>query len=1015
MTGIRRTCACLALMIAACGGDDGGGGGLADYFPPLPPTGGAQAVWAGAITPANPGELLTGPAAQGQVGDFFLRNDRARFIVGAATRVLGVVPQGGNVIDAALVVDGQPLPDHFGELSMVYKAGRTCEPTRVEVVADGSAGGAAVLRSIGKTGNNDFINMRGIGLLPIPDEINPDIDDELECATTYILRPDATELEVYWSVWNGTTRKVAAPLGALNDTGGETEAWSNGRGFERAGIGALSSLSTPAPIDYVVYQGPGPAYGIVPRFDDATRSAGFIIAGVSIVLFGGENLLDIFDASTFHLQLPPQTGVMQRVDLVLGQDAEDVDVAWRSARAEALVDLTGTVVMSDGGSPAGARVGVYLDVDGDGAIGPDDTITSYLDAAADGTFAGKIPATGTFLVRAERKDVGRSPAVAAGPGVALTIPAPVRLDYQILDAATGDTMPGRLLVLGVHPAYPDQRVFETYDRLAGVVRSIHAVAGTSTGTLADPALYLPAGGTYRVYASRGTEWSTASARFDATAPGEVTLPLHHVIDTAGYLAAEFHVHQIGSPDSPVGSMERVRSALSAGVELFAVTDHDVVSDLQPLVEDLAAEDLLRVVPGIEITPFAYGHFNAYPMQPQATPNGGAVDWGRGSTLGKAMTPGEIFAGARARGARVVEVNHPRGSSALSRFQAYFDRANLTYDYAQRTIDGDFAGADIPNDWLRLPDESLWNDGWNALEIWNGFAVGDTDGDGRRELTSLDRVLRDWFNMLNLGYYVAPVGNSDTHTSVSDPLGMPRNMVRVADDSEAALADGSATGEVMQTLEGSAVARDIVVTNGPMLAVTAAGQPAIGRQVPAASGTVTLQVTVTAPAWADVDTLEVFANATPVSPVPDQITSALHPLACWTSRPLPSVVAPDPCAGGDLPVQAMTVQTVSVPGPGNVGFLRATVTVTIDRADIPSAPGAVGADAWLVFRARGAKAVFPLLQGDLVDDTTLPILVSGTPAEVDALLRSGIGVPATAFTAPVFIDFDGGGYRAPFAP
>jgi hypothetical protein len=28
---------------------------------------------------------------------------------------------------------------------------------------------------------------------------------------------------------------------------------------------------------------------------------------------------------------------------------------------------------------------------------------------------------------------------------------------------------------------------------------------------------------------------------------------------------------------------------------------------------------------------------------------------------------------------------------------------------------------------------------------------------------------------------------------------------------------------------------------------------------------------------------------------------------------------------------------------------------------------------------------------------------------------GRGVPAEAFTAPVFVDFDGGGYRAPFAP
>ena len=58
---------------------------------------------------------------------------------------------------------------------------------------------------------------------------------------------------------------------------------------------------------------------------------------------------------------------------------------------------------------------------------------------------------------------------------------------------------------------------------------------------------------------------------------------------------------------------------------------------------------------------------------------------------------------------------------------------------------------------------------------------------------------------------------------------------------------------------------------------------------------------------------------------------------------------------------------------------------------------------------------PLLFDNVVDDTTLPVLVDGADAAaVDAALR-GRGVPATAFTAPVYVDFDGGGYRAPFAP
>lgn len=995
-------------LAVACGDDGAGGPSLADFYPELPAEGGPTGVTAGAITAAD--QLVTGPAAQGQVGDFFMANGKVKFIIGAPTRVIGVVPQGGNVIDAVRIdaAGHQTEDDHFGELSVVYKAGRTCEHDRLEIVRDGSAGGAAVLRAIGHSGNNDFINLKAIGALPVGDDLDPDVPDDIACATTYVLAPDATHLEVYWSLFNEGTFAINAPIGVLSDTGGETEAWLSRRGFDRAGVEALGSLTDPAPTDFVVYQSPGPAYGVVPRFDAPTSSAGILIAGVSILLLGAENLFDIFRAETYQLRLEPKGGKLQRVDLVVGSDAEDTDRIWRADAG--MVDASGKVLYSSGEPAVGARVAAYQDVDGDGAVDPTDVVLSYLVVGADGSYAGKVPAGA--LVQAEVRDVGRSPAAAAATGRDLTVPAPVKLDYSVLDDATGDTIPARLLVIGTHPAPPDKRVFDTYDRLAGVVVSRHLVRGISTGAVSDPPIFLPAGGTYRVYASRGTEWSVASAPFSGSASGTVTLRLRHVVDTPGYLASEFHVHQVGSPDSPVGSLDRVRSALSAGVELFAVTDHDVVSDLQPIVEDLAVDDLLRVVPGIEVTPFAYGHFNAYPLDVVPNATGGAIDWGRGRQ-GYAMTPGEIFAAARARGARVVEVNHPRGEGSLGSFQQYFDRANLEYDYTARSIFGDFSRTAVPNEWLRLPGESLWSDAWNVLEVWNGFDVRDTDGDGRRELTRLDRVLRDWFNLLSLGFYVAPVGNSDTHTSVNDPIGMPRTMVRVPSDGPAALADGSATDAVMKTLEGTTVARDVVVTDGPMIAVKVGGVDAIGRAVPVAGGTVTLDVTVTSPDWADFDTLEIFANATPDTPIGGTTPVSIVPLRCWTSRSLATLSANDPCVQAPLAPRTMTVTSVAVGG----GFRRLTaqVAITLTAADIRTRAGATGTDAWLVVRVRGDKAIFPILSGDLIDATNLATLVRGVPAEVDTLLRSGLGVPAAAFTAPVFLDFDGSGYRAPFQP
>jgi hypothetical protein len=109
---------------------------------------------------------------------------------------------------------------------------------------------------------------------------------------------------------------------------------------------------------------------------------------------------------------------------------------------------------------------------------------------------------------------------------------------------------------------------------------------------------------------------------------------------------------------------------------------------------------------------------------------------------------------------------------------------------------------------------------------------------------------------------------------------------------------------------------------------------------------------------------------------------------------------------------MTVNTVTV-APGFQRF-EANVTVTLAAADIANRAGATGKDAWLVFRVRGNTAIFPLLIRDVVTDATKSVLLGGDLAAIRAALVEK-GPIAMAITAPVFVDFDGGGYHAPFAP
>jgi hypothetical protein len=388
---------------------------------------------------------------------------------------------------------------------------------------------------------------------------------------------------------------------------------------------------------------------------------------------------------------------------------------------------------------------------------------------------------------------------------------------------------------------------------------------------------------------------------------------------------------------------------------------------------------------------------------------GAVGWPRG-TPGYTRIPGEIFSAMRARGAQVVQINHPRSTLGVLGFLQFFDRAGLQFDYESRQIVGDLASAPVPNDWLRLPEVSLWDDSFNALEVWNRINVSDTNGDGVREIASLDIVMRDWFNFLTLGLEVTPLGNSDTHDAYQTPAGMPRTYVRVGDDSAAALESGAIVADTLATLSGT-TNRDIVVTNGPHIQVSVAGQTssALGAVIDGTSGSVTLHVTVVSPDWAVFDTLEIFANATPDVNSADTV---LQPLFCFTSRDSLELAESDVCALASQGAQALEVSLVEV--AAGVGRYQASLQVTIAAGDIINHPSATGRDAWLVFRVRGDRAVFPLLLDGVISSDTLDILVSGTQAEQSAVL-DGRGVPATAFTSPVFVDFDGSGYSAVLSP
>jgi hypothetical protein len=257
------------------------------------------------------------------------------------------------------------------------------------------------------------------------------------------------------------------------------------------------------------------------------------------------------------------------------------------------------------------------------------------------------------------------------------------------------------------------------------------------------------------------------------------------------------------------------------------------------------------------------------------------------------------------------------------------------------------------------------------------------------------------NFLSFGFTPTAVGNSDSHNWVTVPPGIPRSMVRVPDDGASGIGRGLEP-DVVATLKGT-MPRDVVVTNGPMLGLTVDGA-GIGALDAHPGAMLQVAIRVQTAAWDPVDEVELYANDTFATP--QKGATAFEPLApaiCFSARATPSAR----CASAIGGARPLSFDTIAV--AAGASRLEANLAFAVAPQDLlahaPQRAGARGQDLWLVALAHGSAGLFP----------TIPSRVSAAEAAmiIDGGSTQGIGVPAYAFTNPVFVDVDGGGWKAPF--
>ncbi|MBM4378626.1 MAG: CehA/McbA family metallohydrolase, partial [Deltaproteobacteria bacterium] len=667
-------------------------------------------------------------------------------------------------------------------------------------------------------------------------------------------------------------------------------------------------------------------------------------------------------------------------DVVLGADLGElasVIHAARSAITRAAVGRVSGTVRSGGTPVAGARVSLK-EADGHAAV----FITD-----AQGRYAGTLPARSYDVAawapgRAPGPSVPLQLARGAEETVDLELPATRTLTVNVKEAG-GGPLPARVTVLCNGGACPTSRsVLNRYTSVLGdpLLDSVQAIGWVPpTGTLS---LQLPAG-RYDVIVSRGPEYSVFPQDFRTSGGAAVdllnanaTLPafLYRVVDSSGWMSADFHVHAVNSPDSPVVNRDRVLTFLGDGVDVLVSTDHDVVTDYAPDVAALGAEELIATVVGEEVSTMDFGHYNLFPLtRDPASLSGGALDWagGRGPTL----NPRQVFESGRALGAKTVHLNHPRGTLG-----AFTHMKVDTDTLATHADPRDFNMAEPPG-WS-AEDSLLFDGTFNAIEVLN------SGEDGLEPRVARGRF-NDWFTLLSRGLRVTATGVSDTHgRNVASGW---RTFVKTATEQHAQL-DPAA-------LSASLNAQQAFVTNGPFLRVSAQRVSATGSQptstpaaeggtVPARTDPVEVTVELQYPEYMDVSRVELFQHRPedddrcPRDPTsPRAFTSRV---ACngvenlqWPESGVAAAVDVTP-----LPAELETVATVL-----GEPYKRWHV---VRKLRLP----APATDNWIVAMVSGTGSLFPLLYRPASEGSS-PFVV--TPF---------------AMSNPVFVDADGGGYDHP---
>jgi|GEM_PF-5826625 len=941
---------------------------------------------------------LRGDSVDARHGDYFIETEQLIVVIQKPIRDMNAQPYGGNIIDFALKKD---KIDRFGEISPFFNMGRTARFNELKIVDDGGGDHKPiVIEAYGKDVVWDYFNLKalmpdllfyrsdGSGLL----KFDPDKPLGLEVRARYEISQSEPIIIIKYSLTNTNNFDLPVQFGIGLDTGGKNQFFSHGGGFSSLSGFDVAGIAKMKPTDlFYALISDDVAYGIKPLFLNeenqvpAAATSPLSVAGLSFIIYGSSSFLEA--ATRPSLSIAAHQTITYSYLLEIGQDLSSIYADFLRREQKLLqpvhVNLLG---LSEQEITQSTR---FVVVDKQDKM----------------QFAMKIPMSQfdielpsgayRFLVYVP----GRNPVLSSLHYVQeqSTLPTQVSLSFDrvgflsfhthifddIGSSVSNDLQPCRLDVFDADEKQIIDSQMNSYMGLDTVLDINPQVLLTlylkdcQKVESKDWLALLP--GRYWIQLSKGPFYDTwfDFVQIEEMHTHEVSAVLHRVVDDARYVSADFHQHTVNSPDSKTAIEDRALAYVAEGIEFFTSSDHDRVTDYAPYLEKLGLSRFLKTAIGIEVTPFAFGHFNAWPiLKDSSVASNGAIDWGRDGEL-LALTPDEIFKTMRLRGAAIVQANHPRNPDNSMDFQAYFDRSGLMVDPKSGFLSSFSPYLFVSPSLLRLPEQtSLFSQNFDAIEILNGFHFSNNQNmQGRIEDTQAEAVMRDWFAFLNTGFLPAIVGVSDSHKLINETTGYPRTLVNIDKQN----IDVELVARAVK--QGRAVATnapfvDVLIKNIKTKQIYYMGDVS---QISQDDDLVLLVYTQTPPQFS-VDKVEVFVNTFAASPLPVDMNSKKR----INERLMPTYE------------RNLTPVLLKRPNGGQVFVSYVEIPLHITR------------DAFVVARVSGQTPLFPFLPTVGSADKNFK-----TQTASQFFIHKKGAVPL-AITNPIYVDRDGDGqFKAPF--